>query len=154
MDVQRQDDQLAPTYSSSVPIRDVVLKTCLKQWTIGRGGDRGSRISVLIVWHDDDDDDGCSKYVIQAEYKQIWCKYISLQDSRYNIEEVFASIRWANHYFRVFENIIIAVRVSLGRPYASCIGSILSHSMKSNALQESTNSSVALKFLTRTSSMI
>ena len=57
MDEQRQDDQLEPTYSSSVPIRDVGLKICWKQWTIGRGGERGSGISVLIAWHDDDDDD-------------------------------------------------------------------------------------------------
>ena len=36
MDVQRQDDQLEPTYRSLVPIRDVDLGTCWKQWTIGR----------------------------------------------------------------------------------------------------------------------
>ena len=53
MDEQRQDDQLEPTYSSSVPLRDVVLKTCRKQWTIG-AGERGSGISVLIARHDDD----------------------------------------------------------------------------------------------------
>ena len=57
MDVQRQDDQVEPTYSSSVPIRDVALRTCRKQWTIGRGGERELVISVLIVRHDDDDDD-------------------------------------------------------------------------------------------------
>ena len=57
MDEQRQDDQNEPTYSSSVPIWDVVLKTCWKQWTIGRGDERGSGISVLIVRHVDDDDD-------------------------------------------------------------------------------------------------
>ena len=56
MDEQRQDDQLEPTYSSSVPIRDVVLRTCRKQWMIGRGGERGSGISLLIARHDDDDD--------------------------------------------------------------------------------------------------
>ena len=56
MDVQRQDDQLEHTYSSSVPIRDVTLRTCQKQWTIGRGGERGAGISVLIARHDDDDD--------------------------------------------------------------------------------------------------
>ena len=56
MDKQRQDDQLEPTYSSSLPIRDVVLKTCRKQWTIGRGGERGLGISVLMVRNDDDDD--------------------------------------------------------------------------------------------------
>ena len=56
MDKQRQDDQLEPTYGSSVLIRDVGLKTYQKQWTIGRGGERGSRISVLIARHDDDND--------------------------------------------------------------------------------------------------
>ena len=40
MDEQRQDDKLEPTYSSSVPIRDVILKTCRFQWTIRRGGER------------------------------------------------------------------------------------------------------------------
>ena len=57
MDEQRQNDQLEPTYSSSVPIRDVILKTCQKQWTIGRGGERGSGISVVMARRDDDDDD-------------------------------------------------------------------------------------------------
>ena len=33
---------------------DVVLKTCLGQWTIGRSGERGSGISVLPAWHDDE----------------------------------------------------------------------------------------------------
>ena len=56
MDEQRQDDQLEPTYSSSMPIRDVAQKTCLKQWTIGRSGERGSGIFVLMARHDDDDD--------------------------------------------------------------------------------------------------
>ena len=32
---QRQDNQLEPTYSSSVPKRDVAQRTCQKQWTIG-----------------------------------------------------------------------------------------------------------------------
>ena len=56
MDEQRQDVQLEPTHSSSVPIWDVALRICRKQWTIGRCGERGSGISVLIVRHDDDDD--------------------------------------------------------------------------------------------------
>ena len=42
------------TYSSSVPIWDVALRTCWKQWTIGRSGERGSGTSVLIARHDDD----------------------------------------------------------------------------------------------------
>ena len=53
MDEQRQNDQLEPTYSSSVSIWYVALKTYLKQWTKGRGGERGSGISVLIARHDD-----------------------------------------------------------------------------------------------------
>ena len=57
MDMQRQDDQLDPTYCSSVPIRDVALGICLKQRTVRRGGEKGSRISLLIVGHDDDDDE-------------------------------------------------------------------------------------------------
>ena len=57
MAVQKQDDQHEHTFSSYVRIRDVVLKTCLGRWTIGRSGERGSGISVLPVWHDDDNDD-------------------------------------------------------------------------------------------------
>ena len=45
------------TYSSSVRIRDVALKTCQRRWMIGRSGERGSGISVLAAWHDDDDFD-------------------------------------------------------------------------------------------------
>ena len=48
----------ARTYiHSSVPIRDVTLRICRKQWTIGRRGERGSILSVLIAQDDDDDDD-------------------------------------------------------------------------------------------------
>ena len=51
---QKQDDQLKHTYSSYVRIRDVALKTCWRWWTIWRGGERGSGISVLATQHDDD----------------------------------------------------------------------------------------------------
>ena len=44
------------TYSSSVWIRDVAQKTCRRRRTMGRSGERGSGISVLAAWHDDDDD--------------------------------------------------------------------------------------------------
>ena len=54
---QCQGDQLEPTYSSSVRIRGLALKTCRKRWTIGRGGERGSGISVLMAGKDDNDDD-------------------------------------------------------------------------------------------------
>ena len=52
---QKQDDQLEHTYSSYVRIQDVALKTCQKRWMIGRGGARGSGISVLMARHDDED---------------------------------------------------------------------------------------------------
>ena len=51
-----QDDQHERTFSSYVRIRDVVLKTYLGRWTIGRSGERASGISVLPARYDDDDD--------------------------------------------------------------------------------------------------
>ena len=51
---QKQDNQLKHTYNSYVRIQDVALKTCWRWWTIGRSGERGSGISVLVAWHDDD----------------------------------------------------------------------------------------------------
>ena len=57
MAVQKQDDQHEHTFSSYVRIRDVVLKTYLGRWTIGRSGERGSEISVLPARDDDDDDE-------------------------------------------------------------------------------------------------
>ena len=56
MAMQKQDDQHEHTFSSYVRIGDVVLMTCLRRWTIGRSGERGSGISVLPARHDDDDD--------------------------------------------------------------------------------------------------
>ena len=54
MDEQKQDDQQESTYSSSVRIRDVALKTCRKQWTIEMGGERESGISLLMARRNDD----------------------------------------------------------------------------------------------------
>ena len=56
MAVQKQDDQHEHSFSSYVRIRDIVLRTCLERWTIGKSGERGSGISVLPARHDDDDD--------------------------------------------------------------------------------------------------
>ena len=55
MVAQKQDDQNERTFGSCVRIRDVVLKTYLGRWTIGRSGERGSGISVLPARYDDDD---------------------------------------------------------------------------------------------------
>ena len=54
MAVQKQDDQHEHTFSNYVRIWDVVQKTCLRRWTIGKSGERGSGISVLPAQHDDD----------------------------------------------------------------------------------------------------
>ena len=51
---QKQDEQFEHTFSSYVRIRAVALKTCRRQWTIGRSGKRGSGISVIAARHDDD----------------------------------------------------------------------------------------------------
>ena len=56
MAVQKQDDQHEHTFRNYVRIQDVVQKTCLRRWTIGKSGERGSGISVLPAWHDDDDE--------------------------------------------------------------------------------------------------
>ena len=53
---QSLGDQLAHTYNSSVRIWGVAPRTCRKPWTIGRGGKRESRISVLMARQDDDDE--------------------------------------------------------------------------------------------------
>ena len=54
---QKQNNQLEHTYSCYVRIRNIALKTCQRRWMIGRSGERGSGISVLAAWHDDDDED-------------------------------------------------------------------------------------------------
>ena len=54
MAVQKQDDQHEHTFSNYVRIQDVVQKTCLRRWTIGKSVERGSGISVLPARHDDE----------------------------------------------------------------------------------------------------
>ena len=70
---QKQDDQHEHTYSSYVRIRDVALKTCQRRWTIGRSGERGSSVSVIVARRDDDDDDDdfCIMILFPFEKKTI-----------------------------------------------------------------------------------
>ena len=68
MAAQKQDDQLERTFSSYVRIQDVVLKTYLGRWTIGRSGERGSGISVLPARYDDDDDIYCHHVILIAQF--------------------------------------------------------------------------------------
>ena len=49
MTEQKQGDQLEPTYSSSVRIRGVALRTNRKRWTIGRSGEKGSVILTFFL---------------------------------------------------------------------------------------------------------
>ena len=67
MDEHRQDDHHEATYSSPVPIQ--------KQWTIGRGSDRESGISVLIARHDDDDDNDECNLIFIIIYNINICLY-------------------------------------------------------------------------------
>ena len=55
MNEQRLNDQLEPTYNSSVSLRDVAPKTCRKQLMIEKGSEKSSEISVLMARHDNDD---------------------------------------------------------------------------------------------------
>ena len=64
----KQDDQHEHTFSSYVRIREVVQKTCLVRWTIGRSGERGSGISVLPARHDDDDQKFCFDISFQTRF--------------------------------------------------------------------------------------
>ena len=83
---QKQDDQLEHTYSSYVRIRDVALKTCQRQWTIGRSGKRGSGLFVLAARHDDDDDLSINKVK--------YCLRIWQQESLFTVAPFFEEIDW------------------------------------------------------------
>ena len=65
---QRQIDQLEPTYSNSVPIRYVALKTHRKKCTIEKSGKKGSDISVLMAQHDDENDDEANLTLSLSHY--------------------------------------------------------------------------------------
>ena len=97
MAVQKQDDQHEHTFSNYVRIRDVVLKTYLGRWTIGKSGERGSGISVLPARHDDDDDDEIYIYKESKSLGKEKGKKTKKQTSQRttNIEKVLKKVRWA-----------------------------------------------------------
>ena len=90
MAVQKQDDQHEHTLSRYVRIRDVVLKTCLGRWTIGRSGERGSGISVLPARHDDD---------FNASTNDILCRPKSLQYQWYLKSSYFTLPKFLNSFY-------------------------------------------------------
>ena len=103
---QKQDDQLEHTFSSSVRLRDVALKTYQRRWTIGRSGERGSGISVPAARHDDDDD----------IYICMYCQRIlgSLIFKRV-IPHLFARINVLEHWYLIptFFEILIVIKYYL-----------------------------------------
>ena len=63
----------ARTYSNYVRTQDVTLRTCRRRWMIGRSGERGSGISVLVARHDDDNNVKISRrYNIMRHYFVVW----------------------------------------------------------------------------------
>ena len=98
MAVRRQDDQHEHTFSSYVRIRDVVLKTCLGRWTIGRSGERGSGISVLPARHDDDD---IYIYIYTYIYSQIpyIYIYIYIYEEKYVKKKKIWNWRFGNYKY-------------------------------------------------------
>ena len=77
-----------------VRIQDVVLKTGLRRWTIGKSGERGSGISVLPARHNDDDDDFYMmfmKFIYGRHYfYKILCRKF-LENHTLNILQIYLS---------------------------------------------------------------
>ena len=93
MAVQKQDDPHEHTFSSYVRIRDVVLKTYLGRWTIGRSGERGSGISVLPARYDDDDDDDVvACHLINKGEITIITSTISTQESIWILDNFYITL--------------------------------------------------------------
>ena len=88
---QKQDDRPELTYSSYVRTQDVTQKTCRRRWTIGRSGERWSRISVLAVWHDDDDEYISSYKSIHLFFKQ---------------SIIFGIFHYTSFFFRTFRKLL------------------------------------------------
>ena len=115
MAVQKQDDQHEHTFSSYVRIRDVVLKTYLGRWTIGRCGERGSGISVLPAGYDDEESRvlGVHKNYLEFYmlYYRYWAHFMNIQ---WNITILYI-------YIYIYMCMFVCVRVCdwLNRVFAS-----------------------------------
>ena len=97
MAMQKQDDQHEHTFSNYVRIRDVVHKTCLRRWTIGKSSERGSGISVLPAQHDDDDDDGDGNITIGILWYYSHYRYI-MHIISILFTKVYSILFILNHY--------------------------------------------------------
>ena len=104
MDEQRQDDQLGPTYNSSVPIQDVEMNTYRKWWTIEKGGWRGLGRSILMARHDDDDRHDVIVFVISlfvspkmapVRTESTWGKYGAFLNSFHpKVKRLIRRLEW------------------------------------------------------------
>ena len=110
---QKQDDQLKHTFSSSVRIRGVALKTSQRRWTIRRSSERGSGISVQAARHDDDDDDKSSSSLSSS------CLAIST-----DIPDPLSSPLPIVHWFRQVRRTASSIDTELlniGSSWSSCL---------------------------------
>ena len=118
MAAQKQDDQHERTFSSYVRIRDVVLKTYLGRWTIGRSGESGSGISVLPARYDDNGDDDaindkmtviCHYYAINDKMTVI-CHYYAINDKMTVICHYYAindKMTVICHYYAIYDKMTV-----------------------------------------------
>ena len=103
---QKQDDQLEPTFNCSVRIRDIALRPCQKRWTIGRSGERGSGISVLVARQDDHEE-----IYIYYKYKSLILSLIIRLISDLWISLSFSFEMYLYHHHH--HHIVLAARISL-----------------------------------------
>ena len=124
MAVQKQDGQHEHTFSSYVRIRDVVLKTYLGRWTIGRSGERGSGISVLPAQDDDDDDIYISislsplllflfsflflSFLYLLSYNVALCKFGRIM-TRSDFEKIFKVRKYKNNWWKIIQKITFCI---------------------------------------------
>ena len=113
MAVQKQDDQHEHTFSNYVRIQDVVQKTCLRRWTIGKSGERGSGISVLPVRYDDDDI-YIYIYIYTYIYIYIYIKSYFSTHSVFYVELVL--LLYALSWTRKPTKLLVEVTKSTGKP--------------------------------------
>ena len=104
MDVQEWDDQHEPTYSNYVRTQDVTLKTCRRRWMIGRNGERGSGISALAAWHDDDE------MIVQSDYPSfVHSSHKTLCSVTFQIDLIFSNDQSQIFNFDIYTYIYIYI---------------------------------------------
>ena len=102
--------QVWHTFSNYVRIRDVVQKTCLRRWTIGKSGERGSGISVLPARHDDDHDDDDDSFLtgFMNNWSLIMSSWFSIKSDNCKYLRTFdiIYISYSNSWFKIFKLLV------------------------------------------------